>query len=237
VDGARTRFVLCVTAALLVHGLVFAWLLPWARSGDTPALLTATRATGAEATDMHSVTRAAHSQRGADAGSADRRPAATTGLAAADAGAASAVTRFVMITTPKPTPGAAAARPASVQTTGADRDAVRQARRAMADQRAAYLTSWQNQIEAVASTRYSKQISAAGGRSLTLAVQLGADGALRAVRVMRSSGNTQVDALARRIVQESAPFPVFDSTLARRTDELRFAYDWVFDTQTTGALR
>lgn len=230
-DAARTRFALCATAALLVHGLAFVSLS--SRSSENQSgVLAATRATGIEADHVRSSTRAARNQLGTDTHSAAQSRAATPERIAGTDGTAPAITRFVMVATPRSVQGAPAGDAPGIH---ANRDGGVQARRAVADQRATYMTAWQDRIEAVAGARYAAELRAARGHSLTLAVRLGADGSLRAVRVMRSSGDRRVDALARRIVAQSAPFPAFDDALARRTDELRFAYDWVFDTRAAAA--
>ncbi|HMR02007.1 MAG TPA: TonB family protein, partial [Candidatus Competibacter phosphatis] len=56
-----------------------------------------------------------------------------------------------------------------------------------------------------------------------------ADGSLREVRILRSSGNAELDRAARRIVELAAPYPPFPAELRRRVDLLRIESPWRFD--------
>jgi protein TonB len=49
------------------------------------------------------------------------------------------------------------------------------------------------------------------------------------VRVIRSSGNTELDRAARRIVELAAPYPPFPPELRQDVDLLRIEAPWRFD--------
>ena len=93
---------------------------------------------------------------------------------------------------------------------------------------AQYVEDWRQKIERVGNLNYP---DAAKGRhygSLTLSVIIKANGDLKQVEVIRSSGKTVLDDAARRIVRMSAPFAAFPESIRRDTDELDITRTWTF---------
>jgi protein TonB len=93
---------------------------------------------------------------------------------------------------------------------------------------AQYVEDWRQKIERIGNLNYP---DAAKGRlygSLTLSVIIKANGDLKQVEVIRSSGQTLLDEAARRIVRMSAPFAAFPEAIRRDTDELDITRTWTF---------
>lgn len=93
---------------------------------------------------------------------------------------------------------------------------------------AQYVEDWRQKIERIGNLNYP---DAAKGRlygSLTLSVIIKANGDLKQVEVIRSSGQTLLDDAARRIVRMSAPFAAFPEAIRRDTDELDITRTWTF---------
>ena len=93
---------------------------------------------------------------------------------------------------------------------------------------AQYVEDWRQKIERIGNLNYP---DAAKGRhygSLTLSVIIKANGDLKQVEVIRSSGQTLLDDAARRIVRMSAPFAAFPESIRRDTDELDITRTWTF---------
>jgi len=239
-SSARARFCFCLAIALIAHALLLGW------STDTPEprggeLLAATRAVGSAAAPDDTDIRAAQNQRGEDSSSqnavaARQREATQAPVEAARAGQKT-ITRFVMVSeraaeqtaVEQPTPQAPVDTPRPAQ----DARVLAAARDARAD----YLAAWQRRIEARGSRSYSReQLQANQPRRLTMAVRVSADGRLREVRVLRSSGNKALDAAALAIVRGAAPYAPFDPALSEVTNELSFAYDWLFEPGGNSAL-
>ncbi len=62
-----------------------------------------------------------------------------------------------------------------------------------------------------------------------LEVVIRADGHLQEVQVARSSGSSELDQAARRIVERAAPYPPFSAELRQSADVLRIEAPWRFD--------
>ena len=229
----RARFYFCLAIALIAHAL----LLGWSSGTTLPSgrdLLAATRAVGPTSRPENASVTAEQDQSGKDRSS--RRAAAARQPEPAQKAAATArperksVTRFVMVNerAPDDTPDEQPAPQTTVDTPRPPQ--AQQMRAAKRDARAQYLAGWQQRIEARGSRRYSRRLLEADQpRRLTMAVRVGADGALRGVRVLRPSGNEALDAAALAIVRGAAPYAPFDRDLAAITGELSFAYDWLFE--------
>jgi len=94
---------------------------------------------------------------------------------------------------------------------------------------AAYLSQWKNSIERVGTLNYPNLGDTAGlTRFPTLEVAIDADGQLRDVIILTSSGIRSLDQAAMNIVNMSAPFEPFPEFLRTEYDVLRFAYEWRF---------
>ena len=93
---------------------------------------------------------------------------------------------------------------------------------------AQYVEDWRQKIERIGNLNYP---DAAKGRlygNLTLSVIIKANGDLKQVEVIRSSGQALLDDAARRIVRMSAPFAAFPEAIRRDTDELDITRTWTF---------
>ena len=93
---------------------------------------------------------------------------------------------------------------------------------------AQYVEDWRQKIERIGNLNYP---DAAKGRlygSLTLSVVIKANGDLKQVEVIRSSGQVLLDDAARRIVRMSAPFAAFPESIRRDIDELDITRTWTF---------
>jgi protein TonB len=101
------------------------------------------------------------------------------------------------------------------------------ATRAAAD--AAYLYTWKQRIETIGNQHYP--VEARRRRlygDLRLLVALRADGSVKEVRVLQSSGYALLDDAAMQIVRLSAPFEPFPPELRARADELEIIRTWQF---------
>lgn len=94
---------------------------------------------------------------------------------------------------------------------------------------AAYLHAWRERVERVGNLNYPDEARRQGLRgALQLEVALGANGNVRQLRVLDSSGHRVLDDAAMRIVYMAAPFPPFPDNLRREVDLLRFVFVWEF---------
>ncbi|MCF8152391.1 MAG: TonB family protein [Sulfuritalea sp.] len=93
---------------------------------------------------------------------------------------------------------------------------------------AQYVEDWRQKIERIGNLNYP---SAARGRiygSLTLSVIIKANGDLKQVEVIRSSGQRLLDDAARRIVRMAAPYAAFPDSIRLDTDEIDITRTWTF---------
>lgn len=93
---------------------------------------------------------------------------------------------------------------------------------------AQYVEDWRQKIERIGNLNYP---DAAKGRlygSLTLSVVIKANGDLKQVEVIRSSGQVLLDDAARRIVRMAAPYAAFPEAIRRDIDELDITRTWTF---------
>jgi protein TonB len=225
----RARFYFCLAIALIAHAL----LLGWSSGTTLPSgrdLLAATRAVGPTSRPENASVTAEQDQSGKNRSSqraaAARQPMPAQKAAETARSGHKRVTRFVMVN--ERAPDEQSAPQTTIDTPQPPQ--AQQIRSAARDARAQYLAGWQQRIEARGSRRYSRKLLEADQpRRLTMAVRVGADGALRGVRVLRPSGNEALDAAALAIVRGAAPYAPFDRDLAAITGELSFAYDWLFE--------
>ena len=94
---------------------------------------------------------------------------------------------------------------------------------------AVYLDSWRRKIERVGTMNFP---DAARRQKLSgtpvIEVTIGADGTLLQTLLRRSSGHTEIDEAAIRILKLAAPYDPFPSALNSKHDEIRIAYEWQF---------
>ena len=93
-----------------------------------------------------------------------------------------------------------------------------------------YAADWARKVTRVGEMNFpdmARRLNLSTGPLLEVAIR--ADGSLREVRILRSSGNAELDRAARRIVELAAPYPPFPAELRRRVDLLRIESPWRFD--------
>ena len=111
--------------------------------------------------------------------------------------------------------------------------AAREKRVSLADSRSLagfYAADWARKVTRVGEMNFpdaARRLNLSAGPLLDVAIR--ADGSLRDVRVLRSSGNAELDQAARRIVQLAAPYPPFSPELRRQVEVLRIEAPWRFD--------
>ena len=93
-----------------------------------------------------------------------------------------------------------------------------------------YAADWARKVTRVGEMNFpdmARRLNTSAGPLLEVAIR--ADGGLREVRIVRSSGHTELDQAAQRIVKMAAPYPPFPSELRQETDLLRIEAPWRFD--------
>ncbi|MGH8273085.1 MAG: energy transducer TonB [Gammaproteobacteria bacterium] len=94
---------------------------------------------------------------------------------------------------------------------------------------APYLLAWQQRIEQIGTTQYTRLVPPGVKRGrLTLAVTLAADGSVRSLSILDRSRQPALNAAALKIIRLAAPFPPFPPTLAAHAKTLTFTYRWHF---------
>lgn len=92
-----------------------------------------------------------------------------------------------------------------------------------------YLESWRRKVERIGKLNYPRQARAERiTGSLRLRVTIDAEGVLRDVRVVHSSGHRLLDDAALRIVRLAAPYAPFSSAMRETTDVLEIERTWRF---------
>ena len=110
---------------------------------------------------------------------------------------------------------------------------VRTKRVTLADTRSVagfYAVDWARKVTRVGEMNFpdvARRLSLSTGPLLEVAIR--ADGSLRDVRILRSSGNAELDRAAQRIVKLAAPYPPFPDNLRQQVDLLRIESPWRFD--------
>jgi protein TonB len=93
-----------------------------------------------------------------------------------------------------------------------------------------YAADWARKVTRVGEMNFpdaARRSNLSAGPLLDVAIR--ADGSLRGVRVLRSSGNAELDRAARRIVELAAPYPPFPPELRQQVELLRIEAPWRFD--------
>lgn len=106
---------------------------------------------------------------------------------------------------------------------------------------AAYMDAWRARVERVGNIHYPEEARRRGlsGR-LVLNVAVRADGSVRDIQVLRSSGDRILDEAAIHIVELAAPFQPFPEDVREDYDVLNITRTWVFNTDdrlNTGGVR
>ena len=111
--------------------------------------------------------------------------------------------------------------------------AAREKRASLTDSRSLagfYAADWARKVTRVGEMNFpdaARRLNLSAGPLLDVAIR--ADGSLRDVRILRSSGNAELDQAARRIVQLAAPYPPFPPELRQQAEVLRIEAPWRFD--------
>jgi protein TonB len=98
-----------------------------------------------------------------------------------------------------------------------------------AEEDADYLFDWQQRIERIGNQHYPED--ARRNRiygDLRLLVAINANGSVREIKIMQSSGKSVLDTAAIRIVKMAAPFPPFPSKLRKNVDVIEIIRTWQF---------
>ena len=93
---------------------------------------------------------------------------------------------------------------------------------------AAYLKAWQADIERFGNAYYRGLALRYGEGDVRLRVTVAADGGLRAIDLLTSSGIDALDRAAVHTVEQLAPFAPFPPALAATTSELAIIRTWQF---------
>ena len=113
------------------------------------------------------------------------------------------------------------------------RSTARERRVSLADSRSLagfYAADWARKVTRIGEMNFpdaARRLNLSAGPLLEVAIR--ADGSLRDVRILRSSGNAELDQAARRIVQLAAPYPPFSPELRQQVELLRIEAPWRFD--------
>ena len=94
---------------------------------------------------------------------------------------------------------------------------------------ASYMDAWRAKVERIGRLNYPEEASRRGiTGSLLLDVSLSADGTVRAISILKSSGSKVLDDAAIRIVRLAAPFAQLPENIREDTDVLHIIRTWVF---------
>ena len=92
-----------------------------------------------------------------------------------------------------------------------------------------YLEAWRREVERIGNLNYPGEAKSRRLEgSLVLLVTIAADGALKDVRVVKTSGHSVLDEAALHIVRLAAPYAPFSPRMRRTTDVLEIERTWHF---------
>ena len=94
---------------------------------------------------------------------------------------------------------------------------------------AIYMDSWRRKVEKIGTLNYPEEAKSrkiAG--NLILNVAINANGTIRRVEILKSSGKTILDNAALRIIHQAAPFPPFSAEMRKEADVLHVTRTWEF---------
>ena len=93
---------------------------------------------------------------------------------------------------------------------------------------AVYLNAWQRKIETAGYYEISDSNIIEGNFRVQIKSVIDAQGNLLSADILQSSGNSLLDAMALRILKQSAPFQPFPSDMVSRYKQLEIVRDWNF---------
>jgi protein TonB len=93
-----------------------------------------------------------------------------------------------------------------------------------------YIAAWARKVERIGTMNFpeiARRLNLNTGPVLDVSIR--ADGSLKEVRIVRSSGHAELDQAAQRIVKLGAPYAPFPPALRQKYDVLQIARPWRFD--------
>lgn len=104
---------------------------------------------------------------------------------------------------------------------------------------AEYLAAWKARMERLGTLNYPAAAAGLRGQNPVLEVAVGADGNIREIRVVQSSGRPALDQATIDLVRLGSPYDPFPRDVRAQYDVLRFVYEWRFieGQAAPGALR
>ncbi|MDD4914492.1 MAG: TonB family protein [Methylococcales bacterium] len=98
---------------------------------------------------------------------------------------------------------------------------------------AQYVKDWGDKVERTGNLNYPEAARNKGeAQTLTMDVGINADGSIYSMRIVRSSGNAELDEAAKHIVRMSAPFASLPLDLLQEVNVLVITRVWKFSDQT-----
>ena len=91
-----------------------------------------------------------------------------------------------------------------------------------------YLNAWQRKVETAGYYEISRKDVTQGNFKLQIRSIIDSMGNLIGADILKSSGNSSMDALALKILQQSAPFEPFPQDMAVNYQQLEIIRDWNF---------
>ena len=91
-----------------------------------------------------------------------------------------------------------------------------------------YLNAWQRQVETTGYFQISQKDILKGNFKVQIRSIIDSMGNLIGADILKSSGNSSMDALALRILQQAAPFEPFPMDMAANYQQLEIIRDWNF---------
>ncbi len=91
-----------------------------------------------------------------------------------------------------------------------------------------YLNAWQRKVETAGYYEISRKDITQGNFKLQIRSIIDSMGNLIGADILKSSGNSSMDALALKILQQSAPFEPFPQDMAVNYQQLEIIRDWNF---------
>ena len=91
-----------------------------------------------------------------------------------------------------------------------------------------YLNAWQRQVETTGYFQISQKDMIQGNFKVQIRSIIDSMGNLIGADILKSSGNSSMDALALKILQQAAPFEPFPGDMAANYQQLEIIRDWNF---------
>jgi len=98
---------------------------------------------------------------------------------------------------------------------------------------AQYVKDWEDKVERTGNLNYPEAARKRGeSQALTMDVGINPDGSIYSMRIVKSSGNPDLDEAAKRIVKMSAPFAELPAELLQEVNVLVITRVWKFSDET-----